>query len=146
MAVKPIPDNYPRVIPYLIVKDVQKQMDFLIDVFGAKQSEKMTLPDGTVNHAEVRIGDSVIMMGRSSNDYPPIPAMIYIYVEDTDAAYNIALKNGAKSIMEPADQFYGDRNAGVSDPYGNSWWMASHVEDVSTEEIERRNKERAKQK
>ena len=144
MAVKPIPENYPRVIPYLIVKDVNKQMDFLTEVFGAKQSEKMTLEDGTVNHAEVRLGDSVMMIGRSSDDYPPNPTMIYIYVEDTDAAYSKALKAGAKSLMEPADQFYGDRNAGVKYPFGNSWWIASHVEDISSEEMERRNKERAK--
>ncbi len=146
MAVKPIPDNYPRVIPYLIVEDVSKQMEFLIKVFGAKESEKMTLPDGSINHAEVRIGESVIMMGKSSREWPPIPAMIYIYVEDTDSAYKKAVEAGAQSLMEPADQFYGDRNAGVKDPFGNSWWIASHVEEVSPEEMKRRSEERAKQK
>ncbi len=144
MAVKPIPDNYPRVIPYLIVEDVSKQMEFLIEVFGAEQSEKMTLPDGTVNHGEVRIGKSVIMMGKSSREWPPLKAMIYIYVEDTDIVYKKALKAGAQSLMEPADQFYGDRNAGVKDPFGNSWWIASHVEEVSPEEMQRRSEERAK--
>lgn len=144
MPVKPIPDDYPRVIPYLIIKDVGKLMDFLTQVFGAKQKKKMTLPDGSINHGEVKIGDSVIMMGKSSKDYPPVPAMIYIYVENTDEAYNKAIKNGAKSIMKPADQFYGDRNAGVTDPWGNSWWIASHVEDVSPDEMQRRSEERAK--
>lgn len=144
MAVKSIPDEYPRVVPYLIVENVEKLMDFLTEIFGAKQSEKMRLPDGSVNHAEVRIGDSVIMIGKASNDYPPFPAMIYIYVENTDEAYKKALKAGAESLMEPADQFYGDRNAGVKDPFGNSWWIASHVEDVSPEEMERRNEERAR--
>jgi uncharacterized glyoxalase superfamily protein PhnB len=145
MPVKPIPDDYPRVIPYLIVRDVAKLMDFLTEVFGAKQNEKMTLPDGSVNHGAVRIGNSVIMMGKSSDDYPPIPTMIYIYVENTDEAYNKALQAGAESLMEPANQFYGDRNAAVKDPSGNSWWIASHVEDVSPEEMQKRNEERAKQ-
>ncbi len=146
MALKPIPDNYPRVIPYLIVEDVSKQMEFLVKVFGAVESEKMTLPDGSVNHAEVRIGDSVIMMGKSSREWAPTLAMIYIYVEDTDAAYKKSLAAGAVSLMEPADQFYGDRNAGVKDPFGNSWWIASHVEEVTPEEMKRRSEERAKQK
>ncbi len=145
MSVKPIPDNYPRIIPYLIVEDVSKQMEFLIEVFGAEQSEKMTLPDGKVNHGEVKIGKSVIMMGKSSREWPPITAMIYIYVEDTDTAYKKALQAGAQSLMEPADQFYGDRNAGVKDPFGNSWWIASHIEEVSSEEMQRRSEERAKQ-
>ncbi len=142
MAVKPIPDNYPRVTPYLIVKDVVKQLDFLTKVFDANVKEKMTLADGSINHAEVKIGDSVIMMGRSSDEYPPNSSMIYIYVEDTDKTFKKALEEGAKSLMEPANQFYGDRNAGVLDTNGNSWWIASHVEDVSPEEMERRNKEK----
>ena len=102
----------------------------------------MTLKDGTVNHASVRIGNSVIMMGRSNEDYSPQKSMLYIFVEDIDSVYKKALNNGAESIMEPADQIYGDRNAAVKGPSGNSWWMASRVEEVSTEEIERRNKER----
>ncbi len=145
MPVKPIPDEYPRVMPYLIVENVGKLMDFLTEVFGAVQVEKMTLPDGSINHGEVRIGDSMIMMGKSNKDYASIPAMLYVYVENTDEAYDKALKAGAKSIMEPSDQFYGDRNAAVADPSGNSWWLASHIEDVSPEEIQRRNEARAKQ-
>lgn len=144
MSVKPIPDEYPRVIPYLIVKDVEKQMNFLIEVFGAVQGEKMTLPDGSVNHGEVRIGDSVIMMGKTNKDNPTNSTMLYVYVDNTDEAYYKAIKAGAKSLMEPADQFYGDRSAGVEDPFGNSWWMASHVEDITPEEIQRRNEERAR--
>ncbi len=145
MAVKPVPDEYPRVTPYLIVENVGKLMDFLTEVFDAVQGEKMTLPDGSINHGEVRIGDSMIMMGKSNNDYPPIPAMLYVYVENVDEVYSKALRAGGKSIMEPADQFYGDRNAAVADPSGNSWWIASHIEDVSPEEMQRRNEQRAKQ-
>lgn len=145
MPVKPVPDEYPRVIPYLIVENVGNLMDFLTEVFGAVQGEKMTLPDGSINHGEVRIGDSMIMMGKSNKDNLSIPVMLYIYVENVDETYNKALKAGAKSIMKPADQFYGDRNAAVADPSGNSWWIASHIEDVSPEEIQRRNEEMAKQ-
>lgn len=145
MPVKPIPDEYPRVTPYLIVENVGKLMDFLTEVFDAVQGEKMTLPDGSINHGEVRIGDSMIMMGKSNNDYPPIPAMLYVYVENVDEVYSNALRAGGKSIMEPADQFYGDRNAAVADPSGNSWWIASHIEDVSPDEMQRRNEQRAKQ-
>jgi len=146
MAIKPIPDNYPRVIPYLIIQDVEKMQNFLKEVFNARITENMALPDGTVNHGEVRIGDSVIMMGKSNENYPPKPSMIYIYVEDVDAVYKKAISLGAKSVMEPADMFYGDRNAGFVDDQGISWWPATHVEDISAEEMEKRNAERAKQR
>ena len=146
MAVNPIPDNYPRVIPYLIIKDVVKMQQFLKDVFDAIIIETMALADGTVNHGEVRIGDSVIMMGKASDDYPPKPSMIYIYVEDVDAIFKKAISLGAKSIMEPADMFYGDRNGGFEDEQGISWWVASHIKDVSKEEMQKLNAERAKQK
>ena len=144
MPVKPIPENFPRVSPYLIVKDVAETIEFLKYVFDAKEREKMILLDGTINHAEVSIGDSVIMMGKASENYPPQPAMIYVYVENTDAAYKRALEKEAVSVMEPADQFYGDRNAGAKDSNGISWWMATHVEDVSQEEMQRRNAARKK--
>ena len=143
MAVKPIPENYPRVSPYLIVKNVEKTMDFIQYVFDGKVREKMKTPNGSVNHGEISIGDSVIMMGRATESHEPQNVMLYIYVDDTDAAYKRALEKGAESVMEPADQFYGDRNAGVKDKDGISWWMASHVEDISPEELQRRNEARA---
>jgi len=144
MAVKPIPDGAPRVSPYLIVKDVAKTINFLKKVFDAEEIEKMTLPDGTVNHGSVKIGDSLIMMGGGSLEYPPIPSMLYIYVEDTDATYKRGLNAGGQSIIEPTNQFYGDRNAAVKDSDGIQWWIASHIEDISAEEMQRRNEERAK--
>ena len=144
MAVKPIPENYPRVSPYLIVKNVEKTMDFIQYVFDGKVREKMKTPNGSVNHGEISIGDSVIMMGRATESHEPQNVMLYIYVDDTDAAYKRALEKGAESVMEPADQFYGDRNAGVKDKDGISWWMASHVEDISPEELQRRNETRDK--
>ncbi len=146
MAVKPIPDEYPQVMPYLIVKDVGKTINFLKEVFNAEEKEKMVLADGSINHGEVRIGNSVIMMGKANEQFSPLPAMLYIYVNDTDEAYKRALKMGAESVMEPSNQFYGDRNAGVKDSDGIQWWIASHVEDVSSEEMEKRNKERAEKK
>ena len=144
MSVKPIPDNFPRVSPYLLVKECAETIEFLKFVFGAEEREKMTLPDGTINHAEVAIGNSVIMMGKATEDHKPQNAMLYIYVEDTDAMYKRAIEKGAVSIMEPANQFYGDRTAAVKDSNGVSWWIASHVEDVSPEEMKRRNEERDK--
>ena len=144
MSIKPIPENYPRVSPYLIVKDCSKTIEFLKYVFDAVEREKMEMPDGTINHAEVTIGDSVIMMGKATENHQPQNVMLYIYVKDTDAVYERAIEKGAVSIMEPADQFYGDRNAGVKDGDGVNWWMATHVEDVSQEEIQKRNAERAK--
>jgi PhnB protein len=143
MSVKPIPDGVSKVSPYLIVKDVVKTIDFLKKVFDAEEIERMTLPDETVNHGSVRIGDSVIMMGANPQS-PPMPTMLYVYVEDTDASYKRAIKTGAESIMEPLNQFYGDRNAAVKDSDGIQWWIATHVEDVSAEEMQKRNEEAKK--
>lgn len=148
MAAKPIPEGYQRVTPYLMVEDVPKLMDFLTHVFGATGSQVHSTPDGRVMHAEVRIGDSVIMMAEASAQYPKMPAMIHMYVEDVDEAYARALARGATSVQPVADQFYGDRSGGVQDASGNLWWITTHVEDVSAEEIARRSeaymKEQAK--
>jgi uncharacterized glyoxalase superfamily protein PhnB len=123
---------------------VAKVIDFLSQTFDAKETERMTRPDGAIMHAEVRIGDSPIMLGEPAGQFQPMPACIYVYVTDTDAAYQRALGAGATSLMEPADQFYGDRNAGVRDPAGNVWWIGTHIEDVAPEEIARRAAQRAK--
>lgn len=141
--VKPIPDGYHTVTPYLKVEGVAELIDFLKRAFEAVETERLPGPDGKVGHAEVRIGDSVVMMGEAG-DGNPMPAMIYLYVSDTDAAYKRALEAGATSLMEPADQFYGDRNGGVQDPFGNIWWVATRKEDVSAEELRRRAEARAK--
>ena len=142
MAVNPVPDGYHTVTPYLVVPDVEALIEFTKQAFDAKETERVPGPDGAVTHAEVRIGDSVVMMGRAQPPNPPIPAMLYLYVEDTDAVYRRALEVGATSVMEPADQFYGDRNAGVKDAAGNQWWIATRKENVSPEELARRAKER----
>ena len=136
--VKHIPDGYPAVIPYLVVQDVEALVDFLIRVFDAKEGHRSLRPDGTIMHTEVRIGDSVIMMGGANEQFKPMPCGLYVYVPDTDVAYKRALQAGATSLMEPADQLYGDRNAGVKDPTGNYWWIGTHIDDVSPDEIDKR--------
>lgn len=145
MAVKPIPEGHHSVTPYLVVPGVAKLIDFLKQAFGAQETERMARPDGTIMHAEVRIGDSMIMMGESSEQYKPMPAAIYLYVEDVDATYKRAVQAGGISQSEPADQFYGDRHGSVKDPSGNLWWIATHKEDVSREEMARRAQARAQQ-
>ena len=95
-------------------------------------------PDGSVRHAEVRIGDSHVMMGEAGGEWTPMPAGIHLYVEDCDAIYRRALQAGGTSLREPADQFYGDRSAVVRDAFGNRWSLATYIEDVSDEEMSRR--------
>lgn len=144
MPVKPIPDGYHTVTPYLTVSDLPRLVQFTVDAFGAKPSEMVPDASGTVRHAEVRIGDSVVMIGQEREQWKARPGSLYLYVEDTEATYRRALDAGAKSVMAPAKQFYGDINAGVEDPVGNYWWIATHVEDVAPEEIERRAREQMK--
>lgn len=132
------PEGYPDVCPYLIVPDVAAQVEFLKAVFGGTTKEALRTEAGEVRHAEVRIGDSLVMMGKARGEWKPEAASVYVYVKDTDAAYRKALELGATSVMEPVDQFYGDRNAGVKDASGTTWWISTHVEDVSPEEMERR--------
>jgi PhnB protein len=138
MSTKPIPDGYHSVTPYLIVKGADRLIDFVSQAFDAALIERMARADGTIGHAEVRVGDSVVMLSEARGEWKPMPAALYLYVPDTDATYRAALKAGAASVMEPADQFYGDRNAGVRDPVGNIWWIGTHQEDVPREELERR--------
>jgi PhnB protein len=138
MSPKPIPDGYHSVTPYLIVKGADQLIDFVTQAFGAELIERMTRANGTIGHAEVRIGDSVVMLSEAGGEWEPMPSALYLYVPDTDATYRQALDSGATSVMQPADQFYGDRNAGVKDPVGNLWWIGTHKEDVPREELERR--------
>jgi uncharacterized glyoxalase superfamily protein PhnB len=138
MAVKPIPDGHHAITPFLVVKDAAKLIDFLRQAFDAQETFRMPMPDGTIMHAEVKIGDSTLMMGEASEQHKPMLGALYLYVNDADAVYKRALQAGATSLMEPADQFYGDRQASVKDPAGNTWWIATHKEDVSPEELKKR--------
>src|SRR5262245_23888407 len=124
MSVSYIPPGYHTITPYLVVQDVEAIMRFAAKAFDAKETHPpMRRPDGTIMHAEMQIGDSRFMMGGASDKYPAMPAMLYLYVPDVDAWYQSALGAGGVSIAEPADQFYGDRHAGVKDPSGNQWWL-----------------------
>jgi uncharacterized glyoxalase superfamily protein PhnB len=138
MAARPIPEGFHTVTPYLLVRGAAKLIDFLKRAFEAKEIERMRRQDGTIMHAEVRIGDSIVMMAEPTGDFAPMPSAMYLYVTDTDAVYRRAVQAGATSVMEPVDQFYGDRRAGVKDPVGNLWWIATHKEDVSQEELRKR--------
>jgi uncharacterized glyoxalase superfamily protein PhnB len=139
--VKPIPDGYRTVTPYLIVPEAAGLIDFIVKAFGGKRVRQHNMPDGTVAHAEVAIGDSMVMIGNSGEQWPGLKAAIHLYVEDVDQAYKRAMAAGATSEREPADQMYGDRSAGIKDFAGNTWWLATHIEDVSDEEIARRTKQ-----
>jgi len=138
--VKPVPEGYHTVIPYIVVPGIAKLIDFAKQSFGATEVLVHKRPDGTVMHAEIKIGDSIIMMGEWQGGGKNFPAMLHLYMEDVDALYQRAIQAGAKSIREPADQPYGDRSGGVEDAFGNQWWISTHIEDVSSEELERRAK------
>jgi PhnB protein len=137
MTVPNVPAGYHTVTPYLVVHNVPGLIEFLGQAFDATVTERMTAPDGGVAHAAVRIGDSMVMMGEA-RDMPVRPAMLLLYVPDADAMYRRALLAGATSVREVADQFYGDRTGGVKDSFGNEWWVATHKEDVSPQEMQRR--------
>ncbi len=138
MTVDPIPEGFHTVTPYLVVRGVDRLLAFLKEGFHAEETEKLVRADGSVLHAEVRIGDSMLMLGEAQPDANICPAAFYLYVEDTDATYAGAIGAGASSEREPEDTYYGNREAGVRDDFGNTWWIATHMENVTAEEIERR--------
>jgi PhnB protein len=138
MAVKPIPDGFRTVTPYLVAQDAAALIDFVKRAFGAQEKFLMRRPDGSVGHAEVIIGDSHVMIGQAGGPTTAFPAMLYLYVPDVDATFRQAVAAGGKALHEPSTQFYGDRHGAVTDSNGNQWWIATHVEDVSMEELKRR--------
>ena len=136
-TVKPIPEGYRTVTPYLIVTHAPEVIDFMKRAFGAQLLFQMANPDGSIGHSELRVGDSMIMLSSGREQWKPMPTMIHLYVEDCDAVFAKAVEAGAEVVMPLADQFYGDRSGGVKDVAGNYWWIATHVKDVSEEEIKR---------
>ena len=136
--VRPIPDRYHAVTPVLMVDGAAKLIDFLKQAFGAREKERFTDPTGKIVHAEVTLGDSIVQLSDATGEWKPVQVPLLLYVTDTDSTYRRALKAGATSLREPMNAFYGDRSAGVKDPFGNSSWIATHQEDVSREELERR--------
>lgn len=136
-----VPKGYHSVTPYLVVAGADKLIEFMQKAFGATINFRLDGPDGKVGHTEMQIGDSRIMLGEAQKEWKPMPSGIYLYVEDSDAVYKKALEAGAESVMEVADQFYGDRHGGVRDPSGNLWWISTRVEDVPDDEMKRRAEE-----
>lgn len=146
--VKPVPDGYHTVTPYLIVRGAKEALEFYKHAFGAEELFRMADESGKIGHAEMKIGSSMIMLAdENENTGHRSPAALggsavtmCLYVEDCDALFNRAVQAGAKVERPLANQFYGDRTGGVKDPFGYSWYISTHVEDVSPEEMERRMK------
>jgi PhnB protein len=148
MATKPIPEGYHTVTPYLAVDDAARAIEYYTRAFGAKEIGRMDGPQGTIAHAELEIGDSRIMLSdpfpqastRSPKELGGTSASVFMYVEDVDAVVKQAVDAGATVTMEVADQFWGDRFGTITDPFGHVWSIATHVEDVSSEEMAERAK------
>ncbi len=145
MAVSHVPAGHHTVTPYLLVPRLAGLIDFLQEVFDAEETERVMRQDGSIMHSEVRIGDSMVMLGEPPAGSRAWPAMIHLYVPDADAAYRRALQAGATSLQEPVDEFYGDRIGGVEDRFGNQWWIATHIEDVPPDEQLRRQEAYARE-
>jgi PhnB protein len=145
-TVKPIPEGYPRVIPYLSVEGAEAAIEFYTEVFDARERVRMPGPDGKIGHAEISIGDAVVMLadtfpemgGQTPKGLGGTPVTIMIYVEDVDDVFERALKAGATEERKVEDQFYGDRAGVFVDPFGHKWFVASHVEDVPADEMQKR--------
>jgi PhnB protein len=143
---KPIPEGYHTATPYLIIRDAAKAIEFYKKAFGATEMERMTQPDGRVGHAEIKIGDSPIMLAdefpemgaRSPQSFGGSPVSILLYVKDVDQLTSQAISAGAKVVRPVKDQFYGDRSGSLEDPFGHQWHIATHVEDVPAEEMKKR--------
>ncbi len=141
MTLDHLPDGYTSLTSYYLVKNVQQYLHFLELAFNAETTESIPREDGTIMHAEVRIGNSLLMIGEAREEGRATKSMQYMYVPDVDASYKHVLKAGAESIQEPEDQFYGHRTCALRDPYGNEWWLASQKEALDSDEIAKRAKE-----
>jgi PhnB protein len=144
-TVSPIPVGYHSLSAFLLLHDIPGFLAFLHEAFDAQIVRQLTDGEGQANYAEVRMGDSHIMIGHPGEEHGPRPTTLYFYVPDADSVYAGALAAGARSISKPTDMFFGDRNAGVIDSWGNIWWIATHVEDVNEAELQRRADEAVKQ-
>ena len=144
---KPIPEGFHTLTPYLIVNDAAKAIDYYRKAFGAEQVSRHEDEEGGVRHAEIRIGDSMIMLTEETPAWPdwkgPLarggtPVHLYVYVDDADRVFQQAIEAGASELMPMQDQAYGDRSGGLTDPFGHVWYVATHIEDVTPEEMKRR--------
>ena len=138
MNVSKIPPGFHTLTPYLLLAEPQAMIAFLEQAFDAEVKQAVRTPDGTLMHAQVQVGTSQVFLGRASGDWGANPTMLYVYVEDCDAVYARAMEAGATSIHGPQDQPYGDRVGAVNGPEGHSFWIATHLEDLSPEELAQR--------
>ncbi len=146
MAVNPVPDGYPQITPYLCIDGAAAAIEFYATVFGATERMRMPGPDGKIGHAELQLGDGVVMLAdefpgmgaRSANTMGGSPVIVSVYVEDVDAVFERAVAAGATVVRPVETQFYGDRAGQFEDPFGHQWSVATHVEDVPPDEMERR--------
>jgi PhnB protein len=144
--VKPIPDGYSRLTPYLVMKDCAKAIEFYRKVFGATERMRMGAPGGRIGHAELQIGDAVLMLAdehpdmghRGPEAYGGSAVSLHLYVEDVDRVFGAAVAAGAKPQRPVTDQFYGDRSGTLQDPFGHVWTISTHQEDVSPQEMQKR--------
>ena len=140
MSVKPIPEGYQNVIPFLVCTGADKVIDFCQKVFDAKVMDISKDDKGVIMHGSIQIRDSAVMLSEGSERFPAYSTMMYLYVENCDEVYKRGIDAGGKSLREPTNEFYGDRSCGFTDPSGNQWWIATHIEDVSSLEIAARMK------
>jgi PhnB protein len=137
--VKHIPDGFHAVTPYLTVKDAGQAIDFYKRAFGARERMRMPMPDGKVAHAELQIGDSIIMLGEECPEHGSVsPVGLALYVDSVDNTFERAVEAGASAKEAPEDKFWGDRAGSVTDPFGHKWMLLTHVEDVPPEEMKKR--------
>jgi len=141
MSLKPIPEGFHAVTPYLFVEGASRLIEFISAAFDGELIFHQTRPDGAIMHATMRVGDSMIMLADPTSLFGPMPASIYLYVRDSDAVYHSALNAGGVSVFPIMTLPSGERYGGVKDPCGNIWWVATHVEDVTPDEQERRWKQ-----
>ena len=142
---QPVPKGFHTVTPYLVMKDAEEWMEFVEKAFDAETTFALKHESGKnagkIMHASTKIGNSIIMFSEIMDNYPPMPAMLYLYVEDMDRIYQQALDAGAEEVRPPKTEFYGDRAGCVKDKWNNTWWIATHVEEVNDEEVRRRANE-----
>ena len=139
-SVRAVPEGFQTVTPYLVVDDAAKLIDFIKNAFDGKVSFISKRDDNKIQHATVSIGTSTIMISDTMEDMEPQTAMLYLYLEDADKVFKKAMDARATSVQEPKTEFYGDRAGAVKDRWGNVWWIATHVEDVDPQELEKRSK------
>ncbi|MFF4401699.1 VOC family protein [Streptomyces sp. NPDC001480] len=138
MSVRPVPQGYSTVTPWIISRDTVQLIDYMKRAFGAEELARLAGKDGAIEHAEVRIGDSVVMMFDARPEWPPTPGFLRLYVEDADAVHRRAVAAGGISVTEVTHLFFGDRVGRVRDPLGNLYWIQTRVEDLGPQEMERR--------